>query len=160
MVLRHPFTRVARVFVPSSFQPLSLISEILFLVEQIRPRTTQVYNLGAPISVLFQPRALEAVESVGDSFTAADDALVLVVAERALVADAHESGRAHVGVADRALAVAFVAKAADGDAACLAAHDEIRMMARHPGGVVGEGVLWVFVYSWCVVFVATSERWW
>ena len=160
MVLRHPFARVARVFVPSSFQPLSLISEILFLVEQIRPRTTQVYDLRAPISVLFQPRALEAVESVGDSFTAADDALVLVVAERALVADAHESGRAHVGVADRAFAVAFVAKAADGDAAGLATHDEIGVMARHFGGVVEKLVLWVIVCSRFVVFVATPDRWW
>jgi hypothetical protein len=43
---------------------LSLIPEILFLVEQIRPRTTQVYNLWAPVSVLLQSRALEAVEGV------------------------------------------------------------------------------------------------
>lgn len=147
----------------SSLQPLSLISEILFLVEQICSRTTQVYDLRAPISVLFQPRALEAVESVGDAFTAADDALVLVVAERALVADAHESGRAHVGVADRTFAVALVAKTADGDAACLATHDKIGMMARHFGGVVGEFVLWLMGCSWFLVFVATirvsKTRW-
>ena len=87
----------------------SLIPEILFLVEQIRPRTTQVYNLRAPISVLHQARALEAVECIRNAFTAANDALVLVVAEGALVADAHESCGAYVGVADRTFAVAFVA---------------------------------------------------
>lgn len=118
----------------------SLIPEILLLVEQIRPRTTEIYNLGAAVPVLLQPRALEAVESVRDAFAAANDALVLVVAERALVADAHESGGAHIGVADRALAVAFVAEAADGNAAGLAAHDEIWVMAGHGGGVLS-GVL-------------------
>lgn len=44
-----------------------MIPEILFLVEQICPRTTQIYNLGAAISVLFQTGAFEAVEGVGDS---------------------------------------------------------------------------------------------
>jgi hypothetical protein len=44
-----------------------MIPEILFLVEQIRPRTTQIYNLRATISVLFQTGAFEAVEGVGDA---------------------------------------------------------------------------------------------
>jgi hypothetical protein len=88
---------------------LSLIPEILFLVEQIRPRTTQIYNLRASVSVLLQARALEAVEGIRDSFTAAHDAFVLVVAEGALVADAHEGCGAHVGVADGAFAVTFIA---------------------------------------------------
>ena len=44
-----------------------MIPEVLFLVEQICPRTTQVYNLGAAISVLFQAGAFEAVEGVGDT---------------------------------------------------------------------------------------------
>jgi hypothetical protein len=47
---------------------------------------------------------------------AAHDTLVLIVAERALVADSYESGWANVGVADWAFAVALVAEAADGDA--------------------------------------------
>ena len=42
----------------------SLIPEILFLVEQICPRTTQIYNLGTPVSVLLQSCALKAVEGV------------------------------------------------------------------------------------------------
>lgn len=44
-----------------------MIPEILFLVEQIGPRTTQIYNLRAAISVLFQTCAFEAVEGVRDS---------------------------------------------------------------------------------------------
>ena len=80
----------------------SVISEILFLVKQIRPTTTQIYNLRAPIAVLLQARALEAVKGVRDAFATADDAFILVVAEGALVAEA-----------------------ADGDAGLLAAHYEI-----------------------------------
>ena len=89
------------------------------------PGTAQVYNLGASVPVLLETGALEAVEGVGDALAAAHDALVLVVAEAALVADADEGGGPHVGVADGALAVALVADAADGDAGLLAAHYEI-----------------------------------
>ena len=110
-----------------------MISKILFLVEEIRPTTTQIDNLGTPISVLLQTCALKAVEGVGDALATADNALVLVVAEGAFVADAGERRRSHVRVADRALAVTFVAEAADGYARLLAAHYEIGMMARHDG---------------------------
>jgi hypothetical protein len=149
-----------------------MIPEILFLVEQICPRTTQIYNLGAAISILFQACAFEAVESVWDSLredvsvvterkrsreyaylATADKAFVLVVSERALVADADKGCGTDVTVAYGALAVAFVAETADGDACCLAAHDQItvcllvcasldvysmedvRVMARHGGGM-------------------------
>ncbi|KAK0378353.1 peroxin 26 [Colletotrichum limetticola] len=95
------------------------------LVEQVGPGAAEVYNLGAPVAVLFEARALEAVKGVRDALAAADDALVLVVSERALVADADEGRGADVGVADGALAVALVAEAADGDAGLLAAHYEI-----------------------------------
>lgn len=48
-------------------QPASMIPEILLLVKQIRPRTTQIDNLRATIPVLFETRAFEAVEGVGDT---------------------------------------------------------------------------------------------
>lgn len=112
-----------------------MIPEILFLIEQIRPTAAQVYDLGTTIPVLLQAGALEAVEGVRDSLAAANDALVLVVAEGALVADAGEGRRAHIGVADGAFAVAFVAEAADGDAGLFAAHDEVGVVAGHGGGV-------------------------
>jgi hypothetical protein len=89
-----------------------LIPKILLLVKQIRPRTTQIDNLRAPISIFFQSRAFKAVKGVGDPFSTTDDALVLVVTEGAFVADAGEGRGAHVGVADGAFAVAFVAEAA------------------------------------------------
>ena len=102
-----------------------MISEILLLIEQIRPTTTQIYNLRTSIPVLLQACTLEAVEGVRDTLATAYDAFVLVVAEGTFVADAGEGGRAHVGVANGAFAVALVAEAADGDARLLAAHDEI-----------------------------------
>ncbi|KAK6080665.1 peroxin 26 [Seiridium cupressi] len=94
----------------------------LLLIKQICPRTTQIDNLRASVPILLQPRALEAVEGIRYALAAADDALVLVVAERALVADAHQGCRSHVRVAYRTLAVALVAETADGYAGLLAAH--------------------------------------
>jgi len=112
---------------------LLLIPKILLLIKQIRPRTPQINNLRTPIPILLQPRALETVESVTDPLAAADDAFVLVIAEGALVADARERRGPHVGVADGAFAIAFVAEAADGDAGGFAAHDEVGVVAGHGG---------------------------
>jgi hypothetical protein len=105
-----------------------MIPKILFLVEQIRPRTTQIDDLRTPISVFLESGALETVEGIRDALATAYDTLVLVVAEGAFVADAGKGGRAHVGVAHRAFAVTLVAEAADGDAGLLAAHYKI---SRH-----------------------------
>ena len=91
----------------------------------ISPRAAEVDDLGTPVAVLFEARALEAVKGVRYALAAAHDALVLVVAEAALVADADERRRAHVRVAHGALSVALVTEAADGDARLLAAHDEV-----------------------------------
>lgn len=44
-----------------------MIPKILFLVEQVGPRTTQIYNLGTSIPVLFESRAFKAVKGVGDA---------------------------------------------------------------------------------------------
>ena len=103
----------------------SMIPKILLLVEQIRPRAPQIDDLRTAIPVLFQPRALEAVECVTDPLPPAHHALILVVAKGAFVADPDESCWADVAVADGAFAVAFVAEAADCYAWLLAAHDEI-----------------------------------
>jgi hypothetical protein len=108
-----------------------LISKIFLLVEQIRPRTSQIYNLRAAVAILLQTCTLEAVESITDALAAADDALVLVISIGTFVANAQERCRSHVRVADGAFAIAFVTQAADGDAGLLAAHDEIGVMARH-----------------------------
>jgi hypothetical protein len=105
--------------------PTSLISKILLLIEQIGPRTTQVDNLRTPIPILLQARTLKAIEGVRNTLATTNDAFVLVVAKGALVADADECCGAHVAVAHRAFAVAFVAEAADGYAGLLAAHNKI-----------------------------------
>jgi hypothetical protein len=130
-----------------------VIPEILLLVEQIRPRTAQIYNLRAPIPVLLQARTLEAVESVGNALAAAHDALVLVVAESALVADAREGGGAHVRVTNGAFPVALVAETPDGDSGLLAAHDEVAVAVlvgrerererRRGEGLTDDGETWL-----------------
>lgn len=102
-----------------------MIPKILLLIKQIRPTAPQIDNLRTPVSVLFEARALEAVECVADALAAAHDALVLVVAERALVADAREGGRSDVRVAYGAFAVAFIAESPDGDSGLLAAHNKV-----------------------------------
>ena len=85
-----------------------MIPEILFLVEQISPTTTQIYNLRASIAIFFQTRALEAVEGVRNTLTTTHNTLVLVIAEGALVANTGQRCRTHVGVADGTLPVALV----------------------------------------------------
>jgi hypothetical protein len=102
-----------------------MIPEVLFLVKQIRPTTSQIDNLGTSIAILLETCTLKAVEGVRDALTATNDALILVIAERAFVADAGKGGRPDVGVTDGAFAVAFVAETADGNAGLLATHDEI-----------------------------------
>jgi hypothetical protein len=110
---------------------LVLIPKILLLVKQIRPRTTQIDNLGTTIAILLQTRTLKAIEGVTDPLTTADNTFVLIVAKGAFVADAHECSWADVRVAHGAFAIAFVAETADRDAGLFAAHDEIGVMARH-----------------------------
>lgn len=110
---------------PPKSQRVLVIPEILLLIKQIRPTTPQINNLRTPIAVLLEPRALKAVKRIADALATAHDALVLVVAEGALVADARQCGRAHVGVAHGAFAVAFVAETADGYTALFAAHYEV-----------------------------------
>ena len=99
-----------------------MIPEILLLVEQIRPRTSQVDDLRTAVPILLQPCTLKTVESVRDPFPAADDALVLVVAKGAFIADTHEGGRAHVAVTNGTFAITLVTEASEGYAGLFAAH--------------------------------------
>lgn len=54
-----------------------------------------------------------------------DNTFVLIVSETALIADADEGGRSHVGIADGAFAIAFIAESSDSYTGLLAAHNEI-----------------------------------
>lgn len=87
----------------------SLIPKILFLVKQIRPTRTQIYNLRTPVSIFFQSGTFEAVEGITDSLATTHDTFIRKVAERALIAYSHEGGRSNVGIADWTFAVAFIA---------------------------------------------------
>lgn len=128
-------TRQTHAWLPStwtpSHKPRSLIPETFLLVEQIGPRTSQVDDLGTSIAILLKACAFKAVERITDTLAAADDTLVLVVSEGALVADADQGCWAHVGIADRTFSVAFVTQAADRNAGLLAAHDEVGVVTRH-----------------------------
>lgn len=103
----------------------------LLLIKQIGPRAAQVHDLGTTIAILLEAGALEAVEGITDTLAAAHDALVLVVAEGALVADARQRRRPHVRVAHGTLAVAFVAQPPDVDPGQFAAHHQVWVVARH-----------------------------
>ena len=110
-----------------------MIPKILLLIKQIRPRAAQINNLRTAIPILLQARTLETIKRVADALATAHHALILVVAEAALVADAHEGRRPHVGVAHGTLAVALVAEPADGDAGLLAAHYQVTAVGRSWG---------------------------
>lgn len=115
-----------------------MIPEILLLVKQIRPGRTEIDDFGASVAILLQSRALKAVKCIADAFPAADNTLILVISEGALIADANESRRTYVGVTDRTFAVAFITESSEGDACLLAAHDEIGVVARHSSAEVRE----------------------
>lgn len=102
-----------------------MISEILLLIEQIRPRTTQIYNLGTAIPILFQSSTLETIECVTNSFASANNTFVLVVAEGAFIAYAHKCGGTHIGIAHGAFAVALIAESTYRYTRLFAAHDQI-----------------------------------
>ena len=109
MPTKHrPMHRSTNTPIPPPLAPL-MVPKALLLIKQIRPRAAQVNNLGTAIAILLEPSTLKTIEGVADALAAADDALVLVVAEGAFVADADEGGGAHVRVADGAFAVALVA---------------------------------------------------
>lgn len=86
-----------------------MISEILFLVEEIRPGRAKVDDFGAPITIFLEPCTLKAVEGVTDAFAAADDAFVLIVAERTFIADPNEGRRSDITITDGTFAITFVA---------------------------------------------------
>lgn len=75
----------------------------------ISPRTAEIYDLGTSIAVFLQTGTFEAVKCVGDPLAAAHNALVLVVAEAALVADSDQGRGTNIRVAYGTFAVAFVA---------------------------------------------------
>lgn len=69
---------------------------------------------------------------------ATDHTLVLVVAKRAFIADADEGRWSHITIADRAFAIALVAKTSYSNSGLLAAHHKITAV----------GVSWVHQGPW------------
>lgn len=126
----------------------SSVPKVLLLIEQIRPRATQVDDLRTAVPILLEACALPAVEGVRDAFSTTDNALVLVVAKGALVAYACQIRRPHIRVAGGAFAVALFAEAGDGDAGLLAAHYEIWVMARHGVWCSERVLLWISKSLW------------
>jgi len=55
----------------------------------------------------------------------AHNAFVLIVSERAFIADSHQGSGSDVTIAHWTFAVAFITEAANGDSGLLAAHDKI-----------------------------------
>ena len=108
-----------------------MISKILLLVEQVGSTTPQIYNLWTPVSIFFQTRTFSTIECITNSFTTTYNTFVCIVSKRTFVADSHEGGWSNVGIAHWAFSVTFVTETADADAGGFAAHDKVRMMARH-----------------------------
>jgi hypothetical protein len=57
------------------------------------------------------------------------NALVLVVAKTAFIADSNQGCRSHVGIANRTFTVALVAETSNRDTGLLAAHNKISAMS-------------------------------
>jgi len=65
MIHHHGFQTVKtfKPCIPAILQGL-VIPEVLLLVEQVRPRTSEIYDLRTPVSILLQAGAFEAVKGV------------------------------------------------------------------------------------------------
>lgn len=129
-----------------------MISERLLLIKQIRSRAPQVDNFRTPVAVFFQPSTFEAVKSVGDSLqetvvrthsqtncswlqtylSAAYDTFILVVAERAFVADSDQGCRSNVAVADGTFPITLVAKTTHRDTRLFSTHYQVAASIRQP----------------------------
>lgn len=102
----------------------SLLEAVLLsLVEEIRFSTTQIDNLGAPVSILLQLSALLAVVGIRDPDPTTDNASSLERSVVALITYPHKRARAHVGITYHAFAIIFLAQPSDGDSWLLTAHD-------------------------------------
>ena len=60
-----------------------------------------------------------------DYLTTTDNAFVLVISKRALIADSYKRSRPNVAVAYRALSVTLITEASNRNSRLLAAHDKI-----------------------------------
>lgn len=123
-----------------------MISEILFLVEQICPRTSQIDDLRTAIPILLKTCAFEAVKRIRDALsnnnvsrrfshhgwryeqtylTTTDHTFILVVTEGTFVTDTDESRRTNIAITDGTFAIAFIAETANSYTWLLAAHDQV-----------------------------------
>lgn len=58
---------IAQMLIELLARRLSMIPEVLLLVKQIRPRTSEVDDLRTPVPIFLKPCTFEAVERVRDT---------------------------------------------------------------------------------------------
>jgi hypothetical protein len=111
----------------------SCLRILLCLVMRVSALIGDVLHSRATITVPFHQNALMAVVCQALARRATDDAaaFLILLAERALVAQLHQGLLVGVGVANRAAPVAVLAQVAGRLPRLVAAHVEIFLMPRH-----------------------------
>ena len=105
--------------------PMYWLALLLPLIEVVRPRSPDVDDLWAPITVTLLKYAAAAVVCISNALASADNALPLSRAEIALVTDSNLTVWAHVGVTYRTAPFAFLAQSPDSRSRLLPAHHQI-----------------------------------
>lgn len=110
----------------------SFLKSILFtFIEQIGLGTSQINNLGTPITIFFLLSAFFAIVSIRypDSTTYYTPSLEWSIV--ALITHTDKGAWANIRVTDDTLPITFLTQTADGYPWLLPTHDEIRMMLGH-----------------------------
>ena len=83
-------------------------TEAFPFVKHVEPRTANVDNLGAAVTIPFEHGAFPAVIGVRVAGSTADDAAALEIAKVAFIADVDFGSRPHISVTENTLAVALL----------------------------------------------------
>ena len=108
-----------------------LKSQSFPLVEQVRPTSAKIDDLGTPVPILFQPCALGTIVSITYTRATADDTSSTVCAKIALIAYPNQGLRSDVRIANRTLSITFLAHARDRDPRLFSTLNQVRMMLGH-----------------------------
>lgn len=110
----------------------SLFKAVFFpFIKLVHTNRPEIYNFWATVPVLFLLNAFSTVVGIGDSWSIANEAAVVICAVIAFIANTNENSGSNVRVTDNALPFAFLAEATDGNPPLFPAHDKIRMMFGH-----------------------------
>lgn len=103
----------------------------LALIKHVRFARAKIDNFGTSIAILLQNGTLLTIVRITHAGSTAGDTPSLIGSIIAFIANAHQRGRANVGITNHTFAVTLLAQPSNGNASLLATENQIRMMSSH-----------------------------